>query len=315
MHLAAVRADRAADGLAVRGRLRQQPRHGGLPGPAARRCSRSCLVTSAGQPEAARGQRGEVAVQRLVQSPRVRLGEDAAERALARRPDQPGPRVPPPAQDGQRLLGAARRPVSDGRRGVMPGRRERAHRQRQHELQRVPAAQRRARVWDQGQPFTQASARSAVIGENGGTSRHGGRQSAKIAARARYFPETGMVGTSDLQEPCPHVKPVIQRQKPAGRRNLSRPRGRDSIGRGRAGLKMLRDHEKLVRRLDHQPRRRGARTDARLGQHPLLFGRTPRSLVWGPRLQVTRMVTGAAVVKVVAGVWAGWRGGCQSQGW
>ena len=167
VHLAAVRADRAADGLAVRGRLLQQARHSGLPGPGA---ALLALVPGHLRQGSGRawGQRGEVAVQRLVQSPRVRLGEDAAERALARRPDQPGPRVPPPAQDGQRLLGAARRPVSDGRRGVMTGRRERAHRQRQHEFQRVPAAQRRARVWDQGQPFTQASARSAVIGENAG---------------------------------------------------------------------------------------------------------------------------------------------------
>ena len=113
---------------------------------AARRCSRSCRAASGSASGAACGTGGEVAVHRVVEGRRVGLAEDAAEGALAGRPHRPVHGSRPPAQGGQGLLGAAGRPVRDRRRRVMPGSGERAHRQGQHELQRVPAAQRRARV-------------------------------------------------------------------------------------------------------------------------------------------------------------------------
>ena len=50
----------------------------------------------------------------------------------------------------------------------MPGSGERAYRQREHELQRVPPAQRRARVGNPGKPLAQAGPGGTVTGENAG---------------------------------------------------------------------------------------------------------------------------------------------------
>ena len=50
----------------------------------------------------------------------------------------------------------------------MPGSGERADRQGQHELQRVPAAQRRARVRNPGEPVPQAGAGGTVIADDSG---------------------------------------------------------------------------------------------------------------------------------------------------
>ncbi len=169
VHPAAVRPGGAADGLAVRGGLRQQAGHGR---PAGLRSGAALLPLMPGRlRQPVRGgprHGGEVAVHRVVHRRLIRLDEDAAERSLARRPDHPGPRVGPPAQGSQHLLGAAGRPVCDGRRRVMPGGGERAHRQGQHELQRVPAAQRRARVRDLPQPGAQARAGRSLSGQSRG---------------------------------------------------------------------------------------------------------------------------------------------------
>jgi hypothetical protein len=165
VHLAAIGADGAADGLAVRGSLLQQARQsgaGGGPGGAAL----LPLVPGHGRKGIRRAgrHRGKVAVQRRVEGPGVDAGEDPRERAGARRPDPPGPGVTPPAEDGQRGLAAAGRPLGDRGRRVVPGRGERADRQRQHELQRMPPAQPRAGIRDPGQPVTQAAARSVITG-------------------------------------------------------------------------------------------------------------------------------------------------------
>ncbi|HEV3287904.1 MAG TPA: hypothetical protein VG123_02810 [Streptosporangiaceae bacterium] len=159
VHLAAVGADGAADGLAVHSGLFGQPWQsgagGGPGGPAL-----LPLVPGHGRQGARRagGQRGQVAVQRRVERLRVDALEDPREGADTGRPDPPRPRVAAPAQDGQRLRHAAGRPLRDGFRRVVPGRGERADRQPQHELQQVPPAQPRAGVRDQGQPATQAAA-------------------------------------------------------------------------------------------------------------------------------------------------------------
>jgi len=166
---AAVRAGRAADGLAVHGGLRQQAGDGGLP---RLRGGASLLPLVPGRlRQRIRGSLrddGEVAVHRVVEGPGVDPGEDAAEGALGGRPHLPRPRVAAPAQSGQDLLGAAGRPVADRGRRVVPGCGERAYRQREHELQRVPAARRLARVGNPGEPVAQARPEGAVSGENGG---------------------------------------------------------------------------------------------------------------------------------------------------
>jgi hypothetical protein len=91
----------AADRLAVRGGLGQQPGNGGLAVP---RGGAALFPLAAGRLRqlilASLGHGGEVAVHRVVHGRVVRLGEDTAEGALARRPDQPGQRVAPPAQGG-----------------------------------------------------------------------------------------------------------------------------------------------------------------------------------------------------------------------
>jgi hypothetical protein len=112
---------------------------------------------------------------------------------------------------GQGLLGAVGRPAGDRGRRVVPGRGER----------RPPVRARTA---------VGASGRAACAGRNPGESvaqaRAGGpsaagtadrstrrRQSGKMAARAPYFPEGWLGGASDPREPCPLVRPVIQRWK------------------------------------------------------------------------------------------------------
>ena len=166
VHLAAIAADRAADGLAVSGRLRQQARRagcGGCPGGAA------LLTLMPGDlgkfPGEAGRQGGEVAAHRRVERLRVDAAEDPRERARAWRADPPGPRVAPPAQSRQRGLRAAGRPLGDRRRRVVPGCGERADRKGQHEHQRMPATQPRPRIRDAGQPFPQAAPRP-VSGKN-----------------------------------------------------------------------------------------------------------------------------------------------------
>lgn len=130
VHLAAVGPDRAADGLAVPGRLRQQARAG----PGGRLGRAALLPLMPGDlgkfPWRAGGQGGEVAGHGRVERLRVDAGEDPRERAHARRADPPGPRVAPPAQGRQRGLRAAGRPLCDRFRRVVPGRGERADRQR-----------------------------------------------------------------------------------------------------------------------------------------------------------------------------------------
>jgi hypothetical protein len=163
VYLAAVAADRAADGLAVRGCLLQQARRGRLGG------SGPALLTfmhgDGGQAgHRAGGKGGEVAVQGCIQRLGVDDREDPGEGTGAGRADPPRPRISPPAQDGQRVLRAAGRPLGDRGRRVVPGRGERAHRQPQHILQRMPPAQRRAVVRDPGQPLAQAAARRVVTG-------------------------------------------------------------------------------------------------------------------------------------------------------
>ena len=105
---------------------------------------------------------------RVVEGRRADPGEDATERPLAWRADLPCPRVAAPAEDSQRLLRAAGGPVRDRGRRVMPRRGERAHGQREHEFQRVPAPQRRAGVRNPGQPPAQARAEGPVSGQDSG---------------------------------------------------------------------------------------------------------------------------------------------------
>ena len=169
VHLAAIRADGSAGRLAVRGCLRQQAGHrrpAGLRGGAAL----LPLVPGRLRQRIQRGLRQgrQVPVHHVVEGHRVHPGEDAAERALAGRPYLPGPRVAAPAQDDQDLLGTAACPVRDRGRRVVPDRGKRAHRQREYELQRVPAAQRRTRVRNPRQPLTQARAGHPVRSENRG---------------------------------------------------------------------------------------------------------------------------------------------------
>jgi hypothetical protein len=159
VHLAAVGPDRAADGLAVPGRLRQQARRarpGRCPGSAA---LLALVPDDPGKRAGGTGrQGGEVAIHGRVERLRVDAAEDPGERAHARRADPPSPRVAPPAQGRQRGLRAAGRPLRDRLRRVMTGRGERADRQRQHEHQGMPAAKPRPRIRDAGQPFPQAAA-------------------------------------------------------------------------------------------------------------------------------------------------------------
>jgi hypothetical protein len=63
---------------------------------------------------------------------------------------------------------AAGRPLSDRSRTVVPGCGARAHRQRQHVLQRMPAARSRTRVRDTGQPSAQAAPRRVISGNSPG---------------------------------------------------------------------------------------------------------------------------------------------------
>jgi len=142
VHLAAVRPDGVAHGLAVRGGLGLQPSRSG-PGlrGAARRCSRSCTVTcGSGQV----GMPSRASRQPCTATPKASASifTKTRENARARCLDPPGPQVTAPAQEGQGLLRAARRPFGDRHRGVVPGSGERADRQRQHVLQLVPAPQR-----------------------------------------------------------------------------------------------------------------------------------------------------------------------------
>lgn len=164
VHLAAVRADRAADGLAVGGGLRQQAGHGGLlcrPGGA------SLLPFVPGHVRAGR-QRCEVAIQRRVERLSVDLFEDPRERARAGRPDRPGPRVAPPAERGQGLLRAPGRPFSDRDCLLMPGRGVCARHQGQHELQPMPAAGPGPLIRDPGRPLAQAVPRGIFSGDSPG---------------------------------------------------------------------------------------------------------------------------------------------------
>ena len=112
VHLAAIAADRAADGLAVPGRLLQQARRagrGGCPGGAA------LLALMPGdlrkRPGEAGRQGGEVAVHRRVERLRVDAAEDPRERARARRADPPGPGVAPPAQRSPAWPASSRPPT------------------------------------------------------------------------------------------------------------------------------------------------------------------------------------------------------------
>ena len=122
MDLAAISADRTADSLAVRGSLPQQAgrvRPGGRRGAAAL----LALVPGHGRQGARRAgrHRGQVAVQRRVERLGIDVAEDPGESTDTGRADPPGPRVTPPAEDGQRVLRAAGRPLSDrGRRVARP---------------------------------------------------------------------------------------------------------------------------------------------------------------------------------------------------
>jgi len=139
---------------------------------------------------------------------RVDLRQDAAERPAARRPDPAGQRVGPPAQQEQGLLPAVARPLRDRGRRVVPGCGERADRQGQHELQRVPPP---------GAPSGSGTSRSQ--------SRRQWRDSAPSAHKAAEMTQawaairedrlvsgtvlsggTVKVGASDLPEPCPLLK-------------------------------------------------------------------------------------------------------------
>ncbi len=166
--LAAISADRAADRLAVRGGLLQQA---GRPWPGGRRGGAALLTLVPGHGRQgvrrAGGPRGEVPVQHRVERRGVDVLEDPGEGTDTRRADPPGPRVAPPAQDGQRVLRAAGRPLGNRGRGVVPGGGDRADRQGQHELQRMPPAQPRPRVRDAGQPLAQAAA-GFISGKNPG---------------------------------------------------------------------------------------------------------------------------------------------------
>jgi hypothetical protein len=166
--LAAVGADGAAGGLAVRGGVRQQAGHCGLA------CGRGGAALLAlvpgdfGQFLRRGGRHGlQEAVKHLVERVRVDLGEDPPEGPRAGRPDPAGQRVRPAAEDQQRLMGAAGCPFRDRGGRVVPGRGERAHRQGQHELQRVPPPGPLARIRDQQQPLPQAQARR-LAGEGSG---------------------------------------------------------------------------------------------------------------------------------------------------
>ena len=168
MDLAAISADRAADRLAVRGGLLCQA---GRARPGGRRGGAALLALVPGHggqgTRRAGGHRGKVPIQRRVERLGVDVREDPGEGADTGRADPPGPRVAPPAQDGQRVRRAAGRPLGNRGRRVVPGRGERADRERQHELQRMPPAQPRPRVRDAGQPLTQAAARF-ISGKNPG---------------------------------------------------------------------------------------------------------------------------------------------------
>jgi|SRR5580704_1357964 hypothetical protein len=111
----------------------------------------------------------------------------------------------------------------------MPDSGERAQRQREHEFQRMPAAQRRARVTNPGQASRAGTGDRARQRTEQPTVPHGEHRSGKIAARTRYFPVTGLVGTSDPGKPCPHVKPghpgtTSDSPAPQHRQNITRAR-------------------------------------------------------------------------------------------
>ena len=167
VHLAAVGADGAAHGLAVRGHLGQQPGRGrpGLRGAALFPLAHRDLRQRPGG-NAAQGV--QVAVHGGVERLRVDLGEHPGERPCARGLDPPRPWIPAPAQRPQDLPGTACRPLSDRDRGVVPGRRERADRQPQHIPQRMPAPQRRPGIGHPAEPSPQARARDPVYGKNAG---------------------------------------------------------------------------------------------------------------------------------------------------
>ena len=167
MDLAAVGADGAAGGLAIGGGLREQAGHGGFPG---RGSGPALLPLVPGhlREHVRRGGRHglQEAVQRLVERIRVDLPEDTPEGPGTGRPDVSGQRVRPAAQDQQRLACAPGRPLRNRGRRVVPGRGECAYCQAQHEVQRMPAAQPRTRVRDQGKPLTQAAARRITSGKD-----------------------------------------------------------------------------------------------------------------------------------------------------
>ncbi len=176
VHLAAVRADGAAGSLAVGRGLRQQPGNDRPP----RRCGGAALLplVPGHLRQLIRGGGGhalQVAVKRLVERVRVDPAQDAPEGPGGRRPGSPGERVRAAAEDQQGVLRAAGRPFRDRRRGVVPGRGERADGQGQHELQRMPASRPLARVRDEHQPFPQAAAGLRTAGKDSrkGTGRGG----------------------------------------------------------------------------------------------------------------------------------------------
>ena len=152
-------------------RPRRPAQQAGRPWPGGRRGGAAllALVPGHGRQGVRRAgrHRGEVAVQRRVERLGVGVPEDPGEGAGTGRADPPGPRVAPPAEDGQRVLRAAGRPLGDRGRGVVPGGGERADRQGQHELQRMPPAQPRPRVRDACQPLAQAAA-GFISGKNPG---------------------------------------------------------------------------------------------------------------------------------------------------
>jgi hypothetical protein len=168
VHLAAIGADGAADGLAVRGSLLQQARQSGAGGGPGGAALLPLVPGDFGQFLRPGGRHGlQEAVKRLVERVRVDLREDPPEGPRAGRPDAAGQRVRPAAEDQQRLTGAAGCPFRDRGGRVVPGRGERAHRQGQHELQRVPPPGALARIRDQQQPLPQAQARR-LAGEGSG---------------------------------------------------------------------------------------------------------------------------------------------------
>ena len=136
VHLAAITADRAADGLAVPGRLRQKARRAGCGGRPGRAALLALVPGDFGKlPRGTGRQRREVAAHGRAERLRVNAAEDPGESAHAHRADPPGPRVTPPAQGRQRGLRATGCPLRHRLWRVVPGRGERADRQRQHEHQ------------------------------------------------------------------------------------------------------------------------------------------------------------------------------------